>query len=453
MLKAIKIAKFINIKSIKKELEVSLVNKIDFDNVCLFYEVLMHFTNNKVSEFVFKNIKRWFNLLIENNKHLNLSFDSIVKILANPGLNLSSEMDVFNAADTWVKHNPECRSKFAFELIKLVRLHLLSKSDMDSISKTQSCFYKCSKSIEYIKSTLSDRNANSLSKPYKNRFYTQDNFFMTTDKQRNFNFLYKVFQLKGDNATKVVDFSEKSWRRVLKTLFFNETFYFLTKTKLISYSSLTKAWKTLRYDSFEILNINACSLIGKIYIFGGYGLHYTCRNLDFGANSNYSYCGVFNPKSYTLKKATYLSEDRIHAACAVYRGRIVVSGGSDESKTLKTVEKFDHGKNKWSKMPSMVKGRRHHASIAIRNKLYMIGGSSKNCEVFDYESNKFACMKPVHPIHRYYDVRTQYTVVGQVIKVYNSRTLAVVAFDVEKGEWTIEEDSVTGMSSLGLFVY
>ena len=255
MLKIIKIAKFINIKTIKKALEISLVNKIDFDNVCLFYEVLVRFTINKVGKFVFKNIKRWFNLLIENNKHLDLSFDSIVLILADSRLNLSSEMEVFNAADTWMKHNPNCRSKFAFELIKLVRLPLLSKSDVNSISKTESCFYKCSKSMEYIKSTLSDRNANRLSKPYKNRFYTQDNFFMTTNKQRGLKYMHEVFQLKGDVATKVVDFTEKSYRRVLKTLFLSEIFYFLTETKLISYSTLKKAWKTLPYDSFKKLYI------------------------------------------------------------------------------------------------------------------------------------------------------------------------------------------------------
>ena len=119
MIKVTKIAKLINLETTNKALKVLLVNKINFDNVCFFYEVLKHCANIKINEFCFKSIKKWFNLLIENKKHLDLSFDSIVKILADSGLNSSSEMDIFNAGDIWMKHNLKCRSKFAFELIKL----------------------------------------------------------------------------------------------------------------------------------------------------------------------------------------------------------------------------------------------------------------------------------------------------------------------------------------------
>ena len=62
-------------------------------------------------------------------------------------------------------------------------------------------------------------------------------------------------------------------------------------------------------------------------------------------------------------------------------------------------------------------------------------------------------MKPARPIYKYNDVMTQYAVVGHVIKVYNSKSLDVAVYDVETGEWTEEEDSVTGMNSMGMFVY
>ena len=66
---------------------------------------------------------------------------------------------------------------------------------------------------------------------------------------------YEVFQLKEDVATKIVDFTKKSYHRVLKTLSLKKLFYFLTESKLQSYSTLTKAWKTLPYDSFKKLYI------------------------------------------------------------------------------------------------------------------------------------------------------------------------------------------------------
>ena len=38
-------------------------------------------------------------------------------------------------------------------------------------------------------------------------------------------------------------------------------------------------------------------------------------------------------------------------------------------------------------------------SVAIKNKLYMIGGSMKPCEVFDFTSNKFVRINPWPTIH------------------------------------------------------
>ena len=63
------------------------------------------------------------------------------------------------------------------------------------------------------------------------------------------------------------------------------------------------------------------------------------------------------------------------AACAVFGRMIVVSGGHD-SRVSKTVEIYDHKKNKWSYMPDMNKRRYDHASISVQNKLCMVGGSS-----------------------------------------------------------------------------
>lgn len=57
---------------------------------------------------------------------------------------------------------------------------------------------------------------------------------------------------------------------------------------------------------------------------------------------------------------------------------------------LTTVEVYDHLRDRWS--PRMIERRRGHSLVAIRNKLFVVGGTDqqghKPCEVMD-SSDKF----------------------------------------------------------------
>ena len=82
------------------------------------------------------------------------------------------------------------------------------------------------------------------------------------------------------------------------------------------------------------------------------------------------------------------------ASCAVFGGRVVVSGGYNDQ-MLRSVHAYDHLDDSWSVMPNMIERRCRHNSVAVKNKLYAIGGSlSPNCEVFDSTSNKFVLQSP-----------------------------------------------------------
>ena len=58
---------------------------------------------------------------------------------------------------------------------------------------------------------------------------------------------------------------------------------------------------------------------------------------------------------------------RIKAASAVFRGKIVVTGGEkiDEQDFRKSVEEYDHHKNKWTYLPDMIKRRSRHSACSI----------------------------------------------------------------------------------------
>ena len=57
---------------------------------------------------------------------------------------------------------------------------------------------------------------------------------------------------------------------------------------------------------------------------------------------------------------------------------------------MNSVETFDHHENKWNILPDMVLSRFDHSSVAVGNKLFVIGVSNRICsEVYDSISRKF----------------------------------------------------------------
>ena len=71
-------------------------------------------------------IKRCFTFLNNNEQFLELEYNFFSKILASSGLLITSEIEVFYAADKWLNHNIEERSKYAENLLLKVRLQLPS---------------------------------------------------------------------------------------------------------------------------------------------------------------------------------------------------------------------------------------------------------------------------------------------------------------------------------------
>ena len=51
-------------------------------------------------------------MIVKNENFLHLDFSIVAKILASSELNIHSEVEVYNAANTWLKYNSEERSKY-----------------------------------------------------------------------------------------------------------------------------------------------------------------------------------------------------------------------------------------------------------------------------------------------------------------------------------------------------
>ena len=139
-----------------------------------------------------------------------------------------------------------------------------------------------------------------------------------------------------------------------------------------------------------------------------------------------------------------MSNARRSLACSVFEGRIVVSGGSNIIVNLNTVEAYDHVGDTWENMPNMINERFCHKSVAVKNKLFLIGGMfTNNCEVFDSNTKTYTLLKQptlasgfilYHP--------TEVITVGNKLFIFKNDSCGKT-YDFKNKKWSVKTCEVT----------
>ena len=95
-------------------------------------------------------------------------------------------------------------------------------------------------------------------------------------------------------------------------------------------------------------------------------------------------------------------------------------------------------------MPDLLKGRVGHGSVAMGNKLYIVGGlGTQRCEVFDYVSKMFTQIKPM-PLRYvvFHKLRVSFFRVKDKIIVKNDlgeeEEDNIYIYDTKKDNWSTE---------------
>ena len=203
------------------------------------------------------------------------------------------------------------------------------------------------------------------------------------------------------------------------------------------YSPATNSWKEISVLYDERCYFCVCAFMNKIFIFGG--------RVGYGYSSvrtNTNTCLQFDTKDYKWTEVARMREAKRFAACVVFEGNIVVSGGEisviDHSNT---VESYDVMSNKWSSMPNMIHGKSHHSLVVVRNKLFVIHSHRTNeCEVFDNVCKKFVPFNFTE-VNDFKLVKAV-SVQNKIVCFQNGRPF-IVYYDVENDEWHEDSYDVT----------
>ena len=193
------------------------------------------------------------------------------------------------------------------------------------------------------------------------------------------------------------------------------------------------------------------SFINKLYLIGGW-----IKSCGKSLRS----CYTFDINSSTLNKIADLNVARELAACTVFEGKIVVTGGFNYyDRDLKSVEAYDYYENKWSYLSDMIEGRFDHAAVSMSNKLFVIGGRyTTSCEIFDSYSRQFTEIESDLTVPNMKSKYSMAACIGDYILVFHSYSsydeTTTYLYDVCENKWSnIKCDFTKNLFDLSIFKY
>ena len=419
-----------------KEVYRSIEDKINLRNVTALYQLSQIFKSSNIRKPPIFFIERCFPIVSESQNFFNLDYKCVAKILSSSYLNIDSELEVFNAIVYWLGNRKE-RNTYAKHLFLKIRLTLLSVPALKFISEKISSFID---NTSFIKEIIDEKSNGLHRRNFKadGRYCNQDKFdFVVCGGFKNRKVVRDVYSIKSNNqnnVTKLPQLEEgRYWPEVVCIK--GEIFVFGGQGdgwKIImsveKYTSDTKAWKVVRYMSKDFFKFCACSFMGNAYVLGG---------LNSEGRSVAS-CFKFKAADCSMDEVAEMKTARYCSACAVFEGKIVVSGGSNFDE-LNTVEAYDHVANEWTNMPNMIEERNYHKSTAIKNKLYMFGGITITSEVYDSTCEKFVLLKsPNDRFTRHLESPLAAISIGNKIIVFIMKKGTSSVYDTENDTWSEE---------------
>ena len=154
---------FISVLRLNKSFKIEHINsiideyftrQISVKNAAFYYQFASQLNYTKLAVESFKYIERCFLMVVETNSFLELDYESVANILDSSELRIRTEIEVLEAAATWLSHNIEERSKFARELLLTVRLSLLSDYALADFFQKFSSFSTNLECVELLKQVL-----------------------------------------------------------------------------------------------------------------------------------------------------------------------------------------------------------------------------------------------------------------------------------------------------------
>ena len=455
---------------LKNDLDNLIADQVKYKmkhlNLASYYQFSSIFHLPNLMKMTSNFIQSCVTTVAKTQNFLQLDFNYVTKILSSSQLCISSEMEVFHAAYSWLSCDNIDRSKFVKSLIFKTRFPLLSNDVLLNI------FQKLSIPCDSSSTHISDESLVLLKKILlkKKEIYINKSTIYFTNRYcecTTFDLLFcggydtrarqidmSIYKTQINDLQKFkVDTRMKKWI-IKKAVCLNGELYCFVYDEnddqmgsFQKYSPVSNICKTLESHPYKYLTgFCVCSFKDNIFVMGGFLDKENVAEWDESVWIEADSCTVFDVSTMKWKKVARMAEARVNGACAVFGEKVVVSGGLNKVRGdyKITVEVYDQVDDKWSSFPNMIYGRSFHSLIPATNKLFAIGDQWTNtCEVYDTLCNKFVLLKQIPSFINFRSTFVKPVFIGKKIFVFGGNSSKAASYHVDEDEWSVVPCEVT----------
>ena len=305
-------------------------SRLNFQNFAAYFRVSNLFYFRGTAESVLRCIERFFTKFAETDDFMQLDFNDVLKILSSSELNVTSEQEVFFAADKWMSHDSLQRSRFAEKIFLKIRSHLLSRQTLKRLLSTSLSFNDLERF--YHNNHASQKNAKIYQKRSKmvHRYCSQQLFNVNCAATAG---IKQIDTNNYGNIKHIASLPESN--KYFKAVCLNCEIYLIyvsSRDRIVyqKYSPQTNTFSVPitgnfsdRRDSFS-----ACAFMRKIYVIGGYNTN------EYTDGYETNFCSEYDVTSHDWRRISNVNEARRNSACAVFQGDVYVSGVGPMTKKI-----------------------------------------------------------------------------------------------------------------------
>ncbi len=130
------------------------------------------------------------------------------------------------------------------------------------------------------------------------------------------------------------------------------------------YDPESDTWSTGQSAPTVLANNSACSVDGKIYVFGGYV-----------GGGHVSDVRVYTPENDSWSTNQNMDTGKEAVECSVVNGEIFIFGGRNSAGAISSVQSYDTAENSWAVRTQMTRGKYWFPALTYEGKVYIFGGS------------------------------------------------------------------------------
>lgn len=329
-----------------------------------------------------------FQDVMDTEEFLLLPVEQLCEIISSDELNVISEEDVFTSVMKWVIFNINERRENLKEVLKFVRLPLLSARFLVGVVSADLLI----KSDENCRE-LVDEAKNYLLLP-EQRLLMQGSRFKPRQPTKRGEVLFAVGGwCTGDaiNSVERYDPHKNEWHMVCSmnkrrcgvgVAVLDDLLYSVGGHDGSSYLNSVERYdpKTNQWSS-DVAPTSTCRtsvgvavLDGFLYAVGGQD-GVSCLNI----------VERYDSKANAWSRVTPMSCRRLGVAVSVLDGYLYAIGGSDGTSPLASVERFDPKTNQWNAVRFMGTKRKHLGAAVFQGCIYAVGGRDDTTELSSAE--------------------------------------------------------------------